>query len=309
MIRSLIATTLIGLSLGASALQDNSKVPVLAYHSRNAEEPCTDETADVLAMARDIEIARSMGFTIVPLQDVVDWQLGRRASASLPDKVLAITSDDGFDRDWISDLPAVGDPHYPDYPCHGLPSVKRIAVVSKTPVTLFVIASRAARNAISPDWFNDNWWAEAGTNPYLSIQNHTTDHEHNAIQSITYDPAMMLWVPISGYGDSIWSGQNNPRRWNTYTQADLAINAASGYIGGKTGKRPTMLAHPFGVSSDYVRDVYLPGYQSEHKLDAAFGIEPAYVTRQSNRWMLPRFMFGLGFRTESEIKAILGGAQ
>ncbi|MGD9729714.1 MAG: hypothetical protein AB7V39_25515, partial [Nitrospiraceae bacterium] len=58
------------------ALDDNSAVPVLLYHSGTAGPGCNADDTDVLAFARDIEILRQRGYTIAPLLEVVQWKLG-----------------------------------------------------------------------------------------------------------------------------------------------------------------------------------------------------------------------------------------
>lgn len=141
------------------ALDDNSAVPVLLYHSRAAGPNCDANDTDVLAFERDVRILRSRGYVLQPLLEIVKWRLGLVDGSSLPERVAAISFDDGFDRDWMSGIPSMV--RYPGYPCPYQLSVREIAEGYNVPVTFFVIASRVVRQLLSPDYFGDNWWADA----------------------------------------------------------------------------------------------------------------------------------------------------
>ena len=69
------------------------KVPVLTYHSMNINGDTYCQN-DHLAFASDLETINELGFRVISLKKVVDWQLGL-----LPDDVtlntVAITFDDG----------------------------------------------------------------------------------------------------------------------------------------------------------------------------------------------------------------------
>ena len=295
------------LATSAHALTDASRVPVLYYHSRNVGPACNADDTDVLALQRDARILREHGFTIVPLIDVVRWRLGSIPGDQLPDRVAAISVDDGFDRDYLGDIPSrVG---YPDYPCYDLPSVREVAEAEQIPVTFFVIASRVVRDLISPDYFGDNWWADAAAHPLFDIGNHTVDHEHIAITEQTYDPGIDAMLPAAGHADNVWHGELMPERWTNYTSADLAVRVSAARIERATGVWPQLLAYPMGYTSNYMRGGYLPRYYAEHKTLAAFcderGASPPLMTRTTDRWCLPRVGHGISWRTGDELLEIL----
>ena len=294
----------------AHALTDASQVPVLYYHSRSVGPECSPDDTDVLAFERDARILREAGYTLRPLLEVVYWRLGIWSGDMLPDKVAAITVDDGFDRDYLGDIPSrVG---YPEYPCYDLPSVREIAEAEAIPVTFFVIGSRAVRSLISPDYFGDNWWAEAAAHPLFTIGNHTIDHEHTAITEQIHDHEIDALLPAAGHADGVWHGQLRPERWTTYTAADLAVRVSAERIERATGIWPNMLAYPMGYTSHYMRAQYLPRHYAEHKTLAAFcderGATFPTVTRTSDRWCLPRVGYRISWRTGDELRALLKGA-
>lgn len=295
----------------AHSLDASSKVPVLLYHSRNVGPDCSPDDTDVLAFERDIQILRSEGYVIRPLLEVAYWHTGRWSGTQLPDKVAAISFDDGFDRDWLSKIPSPV--AYPDYPCPDLPSVKQIAEEYTVPVTFFVIASRPVRELIQPDYMGDNWWREAEKHPLFMIGNHSLDHEHRAVEHQIYDPAIPALMPAAGHADGIWRGQNDPGRWTNYPAATFAIQRSARRIREAIGNWPPLFAHPMGYASGYVQDVYLPHYGREHHTLAAFcttaGTPELFLTRASDTWCLPRMGHLSEWRTGDELRAILRGAK
>lgn len=291
----------------AHALTDSSRVPVLLYHSRSVGPTCSADDTDVLAFQRDARILREHGYVLRPLLEVVYWRLGIWRGDQLPEKVAAITFDDGFDRDYLGDIPPrVG---YPKYPCFGLPSVREVAEAEQIPVTFFVIGSRVVRNLIQPDYFGDNWWADAAAHPLFAIGNHSVDHEHSALTQQTYDPGIDAMLPAAGHADNVWAGQHRPERWANYTSADLAVRVSAQRIERATGIWPVLFAHPQGWQSQYMHDRYFPRYYAEHKTMAAFcteaGTADRFVSRQSDRWCLPRIGHGVSWRTGEELRRLL----
>ena len=72
---AIIVALLLILAPEAEALDDNSAVPVLLYHSRTAGPNCDADDTDVLAFERDVEILRKRGYVLRPLIEVVYWRL------------------------------------------------------------------------------------------------------------------------------------------------------------------------------------------------------------------------------------------
>ena len=289
------------------ALTDASQVPVLLYHSRTAGPECSADDTDVLAFERDAGILREEGYVLRPLLEVVYWRLGIWSGDRLPAKVAAISFDDGFDRDWMSGIPSLE--RYPDYPCPGLPSVREIAERDSIPVTFFVIASRVVRHGIQQDHMADNWWQSAEKHPLFSIGNHSIDHDHQSITQRIYDPDIPAFLPAAGHAGHEWHGRDNPMRWTNYPSATFAIQRSARTIHSITERWPVLFAHPMGVVSPYVHDVYFPSFPGEHKTLAAFcteaGTHERLLTKTSDRWCLPRVGYRISWRTGDELRALL----
>lgn len=305
-VQVLAALALLAATTG-HALTDASQVPVLYYHSSSVGPECSPDDTDVLAIERDARILREEGYTIVPLMQIVRWYLGELPGSALPDKVAAISLDDGHDRDWLSGIPSHG--MRPDFPCPGLPSAREVAVQSGIHMTTFVIGSPTARHIINPDYGSDNWWLTAERHPLFTVGNHSIDHEHRRITTQVWDPEIGALLPAVGHADNAWYGQMRPERWTNYASADLAVRASAEYIEKVTDVWPELLAYPMGWTSDYMRSVYMPGYQHEHKTIAAFcteaGAHDLMLTKTSDRWCLPRMGHKALWRTGDELRALL----
>ena len=292
------------------ALDDNSAVPVLLYHSRTVGPNCDANDTDVLAFERDVKILRQRGYVLRPLLEVVYWRLGIWRGDQLPDKVAAITFDDGFDRDWMSSIPSRV--RYPAYPCADLPSVRGIAEGDgNIPVTFFVIASRAVRVGIQPDHMGDNWWQSAQRHYLFDIGNHSIDHDHQSVTGQLVDTDIGATLPASGHADGRWHGEDNPLRWTNYAAASLAVEQSARAIYSRTEVWPPLFAHPMGVVSPYMRDVYLPNYKHQHGTLAAFctedGTSERLVRKTSYRWCLPRIGHGVSWRTGDDLNRLIDG--
>lgn len=297
-------------SAGATALDDNSQVPVLLYHSRNVGPTCSPDDTDVLAFERDVRILRQRGYVLRPLLEVVYWRLGIWRGDQLPEKVAAITFDDGFDRDWQSGIPSRV--RYPAYPCADLPSVRGIAEGDgNIPVTFFVIASRAVREGIQPDHMNDNWWQSAARHYLFEIGNHSIDHDHQSVTHQLVDDDIGATLPASGHADGRWRGEDNPLRWTNHAAASLAVEQSARAIHSLTEQWPVLFAHPMGTASPYLHNVYFPQFQAQHGTLAAFctedGTSERLVRKSSDRWCLPRLGHGVSWVTGDDLNRLIDG--
>lgn len=305
LIAGLIAGLLIALSAPlCGALDSASKIPVLFYHPQNIGPACNADDTDILALERDIGILREEGFEVIDAALAVWWYLGWIDGASLPERAVVLTTDDGHDRNFMRTPNAVR-------ACAGdLPSVREIAERHRAPITLFVIGSPSARKAIGST-FNDNWWWDAQHHPWLSVQNHSIDHEHSAITQQISDPAIPGLLPAAGHADGNWHGRLDPLRWDNWESADLAFRASAAYIERVSGYRPQMVAHPMGVLSAYAEHDYFPSMPGPNPAHAAFcgELPERYLTKQSRRWCMPRMGHLSSWRTGDEFRAILRGAR
>lgn len=319
--RIIAALLVMAVSFPAFSLSDDARVPILLYHSRHVEEPCTYEHNNTLAMAEDLEVLHAEGFTVVPAYWLVEWALGWRSGATLPDKPVGITLDDGFDLDFIDRAPN-------DHPCAPLKSAYTVLrefqdrYADELPdlsphASLFVIASREVRTLLEDSHFNDNWWAAAHHSDLLEVYNHGADHDHTVLEEQIWEPLLEAHLPAAGHADGDWSGKLRPDRISTLKANSVHIAYAAEYIASRIGVWPDLFAHPMGRVSEYTRRVYLPRFFIEHGTTAAFCTEVAgrgahprnYLQRGQDRWCLPRLTYGYSWRTPDEFLNILAGSK
>jgi len=102
-----------------------------------------------------------------------------------------------------------------------------------------------------------------------------------------------------------WWPDADKAPWASIEQVQLAADS----IAAVTGRRPTLFAYPFGESSAYLRNAYLPDFKNEHGMQAAVSTDAGYATRDSNRWNIPRFICGRDWHSPVGFRAILDHAK
>lgn len=269
---------------------DVIRVPVLTYHSQNVSGD-DYTTNDHIALARDLETIAEVGRSIVSLRNVAEWRRGF-LDADAVRNAVAITFDDGTNFDFEN----------LEFPPHGeqigfadiLADHARRADVN-VHATCFVIASPKARREMDQkclfgrDQISDGWWRKADESGVFAIENHGWDHNHPAVSEVV---------------------QKDQQRGG-FTAIDTAeechphVIRAAEYIGERTARRPMLFAYPFGESSRYLRNRYLPGRQAQHGLLAAFGTGGEAVTLAHDVWNLPRFVCGEHWRSPEQLRDIL----
>ncbi|QSQ21424.1 hypothetical protein JY651_40590 [Pyxidicoccus parkwayensis] len=339
----------------ALALPNDAAVPILLYHSSHAgyhrtdpgdsrQEQCGYSYVATTALREDLNEIYAQGFTVVPVRWIVEWALGQRDGSTLPDKVIGITIDDGYDLDWRSESPNV--PRYPSW-CPETTSIQaeltsfkqsHPGLPSYSPhVSSFVIASPVARAAISTvngyQYANDDWWATAQASGLMGIYDHSADHDGDYINTRQYDPALGIHIPVrsnlppnhpalragpsgcapvAGESDSSDSTKHD----FCYVGTDTATNTtathqvvkSAEYIQSKTGVWPDLFAFPFGHISPQVL-AWFENNPAQHRMLAAFGGTPVPVRRGSPRYALGRYTHGAQWHTQAEFKALLESFQ
>ena len=270
------------------------RVPVLAYHAINISG---NEYAsnDHVAFAADLRLIDDLGLRIVPLQWVVEQWMGT-ADRDLAGCV-ALTCDDGTALDYF-DL---------DYPDHGLQrslyhcmldfvAERGPAAQPDLHLTSFVIASAQARQKMDRDslfglgWMGDEWWKPAIDSGKFAIENHSWDHNHPCLEQPDADG-----MPRGSFLDV-----------NNRVRADAEIANATRYINQRIAPHRTRIfCYPFGHVADYLRDEYFPQFTHTHGMLAAMGDGAMPVTRDSNRWNLPRYICGWHWKTPEALRGIL----
>jgi peptidoglycan/xylan/chitin deacetylase (PgdA/CDA1 family) len=268
--------------------------PVLTYHSANIDGN-DYRTNNHVAFSEDLRLLDSLGFRILPLIQVVRALLD---NVELGPRAVALTMDDGTDFDY-HDLP-----HPYQGPQRSMMNIMRDFHAEYGPerqpslhATAFVIVSPTARheidrtNMIATRWYNDDWWRPASTSGYMSIANHSWDHNHP-------DVPRELPRRATGTFNCI----------DSFELAQLEVRRAHDYIYSIAGPSAEMLfAYPYGEPSDYLIETYFPLGESVTGTVAAFGTEPAHLRHNSNRWNLPRYVCGLHWNSQNDLMHILKG--
>ena len=274
-------------SKGTSTL----KAAILTYHSQNIAGNETSNN-DHVALAADLEILHTTGYQIVSLRTLIDCVYGSLSLTS-DRPIICLTFDDGCDYDART----------LEFPGHG-PQTGFLQIMKDfvgthgdaaqpgLHATSFVIASPQARQLIdSKSLFgkghmSDDWWRGADEHPMMAIGNHGWDHNHPDLEEEDY---------VRGGFEVI----------NTFEHCQQQVAQAAEYIEKKTGRHPDIFCYPFGESSEYIRKEYFPLHQTKHRCLAAIGTEPGLVSKQSDRWNLPRFVCGRDWSTPGELLTTL----
>lgn len=270
------------------------RVPVLAYHSNNiAGNDYADN--DHVALAHDLRLIHRRGLRIVPLAQIVDVLLGAAPEASV-EKTVAVTFDDGSWFDWHDlEHPTCG-------PQRGFAGVLRdFAAQTGAAVhaTSFVVVSPAARATLDRTclagrgWWDDEWWPAAQAEGLLAIESHSWDHNHPTL-------------PLTAQREQ---RKGTFRAIDSYADADVQVRQASDWLDAHCAPhRTSLFAYPYGESSDYLVEDYLPRHAHEHRLRAAFGTDPRPLETGADRWRLPRFVCGDAWKSPREFERVLDSA-
>lgn len=270
------------------------RVPVLTYHSNNING-VDYASNDHVALAEDLRLIHGRGLRIVPLSRVVDVLLGEAPEADVT-QAVAISFDDGSWFDWH-------DIEHPSYgPQRGFAAILREFAAetgASVHATSFVIVSPDARVIldttclIGRGWWTDVWWREAQLEGLISIESHSWDHNHATLPvTAQHEPRKGTFLTIDSYADAT----REIRYASDWLDAYLAPHRAS------------LFAYPYGESNTYLVRDYLPRFQREHRLRAAFTTEPRPIESTSHRWSLPRYVCGQHWNALSGLAAVLDGS-
>lgn len=270
------------------------RVPVLTYHSNNVSG--NDYASnDHVALASDLRLIHRAGLRVVPLAQVVDVVLGDAPESSV-EQAVALSFDDGSWFDWHDiDHPTCG-------PQRGFAGILHDFVAEagvSAQATSFVIASPDARTILDRTclvgcgWWNDDWWREAQREGVIAIESHSWDHNHHTL-------------PVTAQREQ---RKGTFRTIDSYSDADAEIRQASDWLDAHLAPhRTSLFAYPYGESNDYLVRDYLPRFQPEHRLRAAFGTEPQPIESNSDRWLLPRYVCGQHWSHSSDLERLLADA-
>lgn len=286
------------MSPSATRTEPQNRIPVLTWHGYNVFGN-TYEANDLIAFADDLRTLDDAGFAVVPLVEAARWVRGERADfAQYGRPVVALSCDDGTDYDWR-------DMTHPEFgPQKSFASSMRTFQSARPGaqpalgMTSFVIASPTARTQIDRGGMNaqaalnDDWWQAANDSGLLAIESHGWDHNHPTVAPVVQRDQR------SGDFFAI----------DTFAECDMHVRAASLFIESKSARKPALFAYPWTQASDYMRRDYMPQFAANNSVIAAFGGQSDYLTKNSDRWYLPRFVFGPDWKSADGLRAILRGA-
>jgi len=273
-------------------------IPVLCYHGLHAPGTTYAEN-DHTALAEDLRVIDSAGFRVLPLPALIDTLTGMSTVELAESRFVCLSFDDGPDVDYID---------YSDARLGLVKSFRRILeeyrdahpeTHSGGPLAVsFVIASREARTILDRtciagrgDW-RDSWWSECSSEGLIAIGNHSWDHVH----------------PSLPYVEQRTQQKGSFLAIDSYRDANVQVRIARVAIEQVLGHPSTRLfAYPYGDVPEYLVDEYFPKLQFEHGHVAAFTTAGEPVTRESNRWGVPRYVCGQHWRTPDELAALLRG--
>lgn len=134
-----------------------------------------------------------------------------------------------------------------------------------------------------------------------SINIHGGDYHANDHVALAQDLRLLSALPATASGLPGGTFANIV----DYAAADCEIRQASAFVDARLGAgQTTLIAYPYGESSAWLREDYLPRFVHEHGLQAAFGTEPEPITAASSRWMLGRYVCGHHWRSPEGLQCV-----
>ncbi len=276
------------------------RVAILTYHPIHIVENSYSGN-DLLALEEDLATIDRLGIPVRSLDQVFTPPESRDLlSKSINEPAVAITFDDGAVFDYVDRM----------HPTCG-PQVSAATVLEKCAAryktlagaspraSSFVIASPQARDELDrKDYFGgnywpDDWWREARERGVLGIESHSWDHNHPSLERTAQRH----------------NARGTFRNIETHAEGEAQVAQSVRYIGERAGAAPKFFAYPWGEANEFLVREYLPTRGIELGLWAAFGTSEApstgYVTRDTSRWLVPRFVFGHDWRSTAGLENLL----
>lgn len=270
-------------------------IPILTYHSLNTRGH-TYDTDDHMALESDLTTLKRLGYRVERLATLVNAFNEGSLTELASQRICAITFDDGVTHDFV-------DFYHPDRGL--LKSFARVLAEATEgglqgwqaiPATSFVIVSPEARQILDVkgiagrNQWHDHWWKEAIETAHFDIGNHSWDHTHPLLSDVAQkDNQRGDFFCIDSEEDA--KGQ--------ILQAEDYLQEKLGSLGSR------LFAYPYGHVSSFLRDEFFPS-QSDI-FDAAFATGGDYLTEDSPRWAIPRFVCGEDWKSPEEFEQILEG--
>lgn len=264
-------------------------VPILTYHANNINGN-DYQNNDHVALKNDLQLIHRLGWRIITLDQLMAWHRGEASDATVHQAVV-LTCDDGT---WF-------DYYDVDHPFHGhqisffnLLKNHHNNTGESAHMTNFVIVSPTARTIldekclIGQGWWTDEWWSSAQQSGFMSIGNHSWDHNHGVLDNNNHNDDSFRCINDQATCDQ------QIKQAQIHLQRMLGVDNGSAYF-----------AYPYGNFSDYLRHQYLPEFGAELGLSAAFTTEAAAVTPEHDRWAMPRFVCNNDWRHTDQLAELL----
>ena len=240
-------------------------IPILTYHSW-LNDGSDYATDNHLALAQDLRAIARLGLEVVALEHIVDALLQDRLYEL--DQCVGISFDDGTVLE-VEDVTLASGRRTESF----LTILRNAAKSRFIHATCFVAVSSDAYE-LPQEYCNPDWFSRAEKSGLIKIENHS------------------------------WSHATKPPE--NFERADAEIRGAADYLDSRLGAGyARLLAYPYGRSSAYLVEEYLPRHIASHRVKAAFGTEPAPVTQGASRWNLPRYVCGRDWNSAEELEHLL----
>jgi len=265
---------------------------ILTFHSQNIAGNAYANN-DHVALDECLTFLRASRLPILRLLDVVRC-LRAGSFASLPDKFVCITFDDGCDFDWHDLRRGEWGVQKSMFAILRKHSVRILGPwwLRKVSATSFVIASSEARHDISlaalgdPELMSDTWWRQAQASGLLDIGTHGWNHVHPAVREMRARPELIeRFDRVSTVDDAV-------------VQVKDAFHVIHSTARGDAGR---LFAFPYGQVSNYIADEYLPA-QSE--ILGAVTSEAKPLCGDCSPWRLPRYICGWNWKSNGDLAEI-----
>jgi peptidoglycan/xylan/chitin deacetylase (PgdA/CDA1 family) len=139
-------------------------------------------------------------------------------------------------------------------------------------------------------WWGHDWWRTAEAEGLMEIGSHSWDHNHETL------PAHERHDPVGGRFDHV----------DDDAEAEAQVAQASRWLTGHLQPHgPRLLAWPYGQSSAFLRDQWMPMHAASLGVSAAFGTRAASLARGAPRWDLPRYVCGRDWQDADGLLRIL----
>lgn len=274
----------------------SAAVPILAWHAMNVAGNDYSSN-DHLAFRDDLETIHRLGLRVVPLGNIARALVEGRMEALRG--CVGLTFDDGSDFDF-HDLP-----HPAWGPQRGMANILADFAARHgreaqpaLHATSFAIVSPHARAELDRTcmigcrWWNDDWWAVGERSGLVSVESHGWDHNHDSLA------ATAARAPRGAF--DLRSAED----------AEAEIAQGLEYVRERRGRPGDVLfAYPYGEANDFLAREWLPANGPRLGIVAAFtASDGGPVTAGTDRWAIPRFVFGLHWKRPGELEALLRDA-